>query len=175
MYSVPALFGEPPSAGQAPAIGRHRLLAGPGYAVSQRGQVRERRAELNADSVTARCRGLGDTVNQELRRLVCRVIDLQCFPRVRRGVTAVAWLAVPFAVVSTGYALANPNPDAFGPHNFADYTAIVILLAGAVAWLLHRFLPHAVVSEAPRRRPRTAADDRPVEQRSADRCRRRTE
>jgi hypothetical protein len=34
--------------------------------------------------------------------------------------------------------LANPNPSAFGPHNFADYTAIVILLAGAVGWLLHR-------------------------------------
>jgi predicted permease len=59
----------------------------------------------------------------------------------RRGVTVVAWLSVLFVVVSTGYALANPNPDAFGPHNFADYTATVILLAGALAWLLHRFIP----------------------------------
>src|SRR5215468_179282 len=35
----------------------------------------------------------------------------------RRAVTAVAWLGVLFVAVSTGYALANPNPDAFGPHN----------------------------------------------------------
>ena len=60
-------------------------------------------------------------------------------PPARRTVTAVAWLSVAFAAVSMGYALANPNPDAFGPHNVADYTAIVILLAGAVGWLLHRF------------------------------------
>ena len=57
----------------------------------------------------------------------------------RRGVSVVAWLSVLFVVVSTGYALANPDPNAFGPHNVADYTAIVILLAGAVGWLLHRF------------------------------------
>jgi hypothetical protein len=43
----------------------------------------------------------------------------------RRGVSVVAWLSVLFAVVSTGYALVNPNPNAFGPRNFADYTAIV--------------------------------------------------
>ena len=58
-----------------------------------------------------------------------------------RAVTVVAWLSVLFVVVSTGYALADPNPNAFGPHNFADYTAIVILLAGAVLWLVQRFIP----------------------------------
>jgi hypothetical protein len=57
-------------------------------------------------------------------------------PAARRAVTTVAWLSVLFAAVSTGYALANPNPNAFGPHNLADYTALVILLAGAVLWLL---------------------------------------
>ena len=75
----------------------------------------------------------------------------------RRSVTAVAWLSVLFAAVSTAYALANPNPDAFGPHNFADYTAIVILLAGAVLWLLHRVVP-----VAPPRPPRTAAGKQPT-------------
>ena len=65
----------------------------------------------------------------------------------RRGVTAVAWLGVLFVVVSTSYALVNPDPDAFGPHNFADYTAIVILLAGAVLWLLQRFIPLAVAGQ----------------------------
>lgn len=74
----------------------------------------------------------------------------------RRAVTAVAWLGVLFVVVSTGYALANPNPDAFGPHNLADYTAVVILLAGAVLWLLHRVVP------APRRGPRNAVGAQPA-------------
>ena len=69
-------------------------------------------------------------------------------PGAGRAVTVVAWLSLLFVGVSTGYALANPNPDAFGPHNFADYTAIVILLAGAVLWLLRRFVP--VAARAPR-------------------------
>lgn len=73
-------------------------------------------------------------------------------PAARRAVTAVAWLSVLFVAVSTGYALANPDPNAFGPHNFADYAAIVILLAGAVGSLLRRFIPLA----APRGR-RSAA------------------
>ena len=70
-------------------------------------------------------------------------------PAARRAVTAVAWLSVLFAAVSTGYALANPNPNAFGPHNLADYTAIVILLAGAVIWLLRRFVPQAPRQQLP--------------------------
>jgi predicted acyltransferase len=77
-------------------------------------------------------------------------------PAARRAVTVVAWLGVLFAAVSTGYALANPNPDAFGPHNLADYTAVVILLAGAVLWLLHRVVP------APRRGPRNAVGAQPA-------------
>lgn len=72
----------------------------------------------------------------------------------QRGVSVVAWLSVLFVVVSTGYALANPSPNAFGPHNFADYTTMVILLAGAVAWLFHRFIPRA----AARQPGRNAAD-----------------
>lgn len=59
----------------------------------------------------------------------------------RRGVSVVAWLGVLFVLVSTGYALANPDPNAFGPHNFADYIAIVLVLSGSVAWLLHPWLP----------------------------------
>ena len=70
-------------------------------------------------------------------------------PPARRTVTAVAWLSVLFAAVSTGYALANPDPNAFGPHNLADYTAIVILLAGAVIWLLRRFVPQAPRQQLP--------------------------
>ena len=78
-------------------------------------------------------------------------------PAARRVVTAVAWLSVLFAAVSTGYALANPDPNAFGPHNFSDYTAIVILLAGAVLWLLHRLVPPAA-----RQRPPNAAGEQPA-------------
>ena len=70
-------------------------------------------------------------------------------PAARRAVTGVAWLGVLFAAVSTGFALANPNPNAFGPHNLADYTAIVILLAGAVIWLLRRFVPQAPRQQLP--------------------------
>lgn len=76
-----------------------------------------------------------------------------------RTVTAVAWLSVLLVVVSTGYALAHPNPNAFGPHNFADYTAIVILLAGAVLWLLHNLAPGAA-----RPRARRAAGEQPAQQ-----------
>jgi hypothetical protein len=79
----------------------------------------------------------------------------------RRGVTVVAWLGVLFVVVSTGYALANPNPNAFGPHNFADYTALVILLAGAVLWLLQRFVPLGAAGQ----RGRNAGDHAPPAQR----------
>ena len=82
-------------------------------------------------------------------------------PATRRGVTAVAWLSVLFVAVSTGYALANPDPNAFGPHNFADYTAITILLVGALIWLLHR-----VVGPAPKQRPRNAVGEQPVQHNS---------
>ena len=78
-------------------------------------------------------------------------------PAARRTVTAVAWLGVLFAAVSTGYALANPDPGAFGPHNLADYTAIVILLVGALLWLLHR-----LVRPAARPRPRNTAGEQPA-------------
>jgi hypothetical protein len=78
-------------------------------------------------------------------------------PAARRVVTAIAWLSVLFAVVSTGYALANPDPNAFGPHNLADYTAIVILLAGAVLWLLRRLVP-----PAQRQRPHNAVGEQPT-------------
>ena len=84
----------------------------------------------------------------------------------RRAVTAIAWLSVLFAAVSTGYALANPNPNAFGPHNLADYTAIVILLAGALLWLLHRF-----AAPAPQRRPGNTVAEGPAEHSSPDRRR----
>ena len=75
-----------------------------------------------------------------------------------RTVTAVAWLSVLFVAVSTGYALAHPNPNAFGPHNFADYTAIVILLAGAVLWLLHN-----LALGAARPRARRAVGEQPAQ------------
>ena len=83
-------------------------------------------------------------------------------PGVRRAVTIVAWLSVLFVAVSTGYALANTDPNAFGPHNFADYAAIVILLAGALLWLLRRFL-----SLAAPRRPRVAAAESSASRNSA--------
>jgi hypothetical protein len=83
-------------------------------------------------------------------------------PGVGRAVTIVAWLGVLFMAVSTGYALANPDPNAFGPHNFADYTAIVILLAGALLWLLRRLLTLAVP-----RRPHRAASESPAPRNSA--------
>ena len=83
-------------------------------------------------------------------------------PAARRAVTAVAWLGVAFAAVSTGYALANPDPNAFGPHNLADYTAIVILLAGAVTWLLRH-----VVSPVQPSRPHTAAGELPAQHHSS--------
>ena len=83
-------------------------------------------------------------------------------PATGRAVTAVAWLSVLFAAVSTGYAVANPDPNAFGPHNVADYTAIVILLGGAVLWLLQRFVPLA-----PRQRTHNVVGEQPVEHHSS--------
>jgi len=84
----------------------------------------------------------------------------------RRAVTAIAWLSVLFAAVSTVYALANPDPNAFGPHNLADYAAVVILLAGALLWLLHRF-----AAPAPQRRPGNTVAEGPAEHSSPDRRR----
>ena len=61
--------------------------------------------------------------------------------------------------VSTGHALANPNPNAFGPHNFADYTAIVILPVGAALWLLQRHVPVATLRSRGTAGERPAPDD----------------
>jgi|SRR6516165_755792 hypothetical protein len=87
-------------------------------------------------------------------------------PPTRSAVTAIAWLSVLFAAVSTVYALANPDPNAFGPHNLADYAAVVILLAGALLWLLHRF-----AAPAPQRRPGNTVAEGPAEHSSPDRRR----
>ncbi|HEY2596082.1 MAG TPA: hypothetical protein VGK33_19490 [Chloroflexota bacterium] len=41
------------------------------------------------------------------------------YARLRLWHTVVPSLAM---AVSTGHALVKPNPNAFGPHNFTDYT-----------------------------------------------------
>lgn len=33
-----------------------------------------------------------------------------------------------------GFALANPNPAALGPHNFNDYSPVVLFGSGALLW-----------------------------------------
>ena len=89
-------------------------------------------------------------------------------PPTRSAVTAIAWLSVLFAAVSTVYALANPDPNAFGPHNLADYAAVVILLAGALLWLLHHLVPLA-----PRQWPRNAVGEEPAARSSSRQAPRR--
>jgi hypothetical protein len=81
-------------------------------------------------------------------------------PGTGRAVTRVTWLSVLFVAVSTDYAPANPNPNAFGPHNFAHYTAIVILLAGRGAVAAPAPCASDDVAAVPRHRWRTAGAGR---------------
>lgn len=72
---------------------------------------------------------------------VLKVLAAQLFSsrpsnRAHRGVTIVACLAIASVVGTTGFALTHPNPNAFGPHNFADYVPVIILFAGAGIWLV---------------------------------------
>lgn len=43
-----------------------------------------------------------------------------------------------FAAFAIGWAIGHPDPRAFGPHNFNDYSPIVIFTAGALLWLTRK-------------------------------------
>jgi hypothetical protein len=44
-------------------------------------------------------------------------------------------IAVVGLAVITAFGIANPDPNSFGPHNFADYTPVAIVMAGIVTWV----------------------------------------
>jgi len=48
-------------------------------------------------------------------------------------VIGLTWAFDVFAIV---WAIAYPNPNAFGPHNFNDYAPVVLFSVGAITWYL---------------------------------------
>lgn len=52
-------------------------------------------------------------------------------------------LAVVGLAVITAFGITNPDPNSFGPHNFADYTPVAIVMAGIVTWVASQIRPRA--------------------------------
>lgn len=55
---------------------------------------------------------------------------------VRKGVTAVALCSAVALAVIIPLGISNPDPNSFGPHNFADYVPVGLLAIGIGTWLL---------------------------------------
>src|SRR5579862_8249275 len=61
----------------------------------------------------------------------------------RRAVSVVAALGLIALAIIVPMGLFNPDPNSFGPHNFADYVPVSLILVGVAAWFgsqLHRRL-----------------------------------
>lgn len=55
---------------------------------------------------------------------------------VRKWVTGVALLSAVALAIIIPLGISNPNPNSFGPHNFADYFPVALLAIGIGTWLL---------------------------------------
>lgn len=49
-------------------------------------------------------------------------------------VNIVIGLTWAFDLFAIGWAIVHPNPNAFGPHNFNDYSPVVLFTIGAILW-----------------------------------------
>jgi peptidoglycan/LPS O-acetylase OafA/YrhL len=54
----------------------------------------------------------------------------------RRGISLVAVFSVVALAVIVPIGVSNPDPNSFGPHNFADYVPVALLVVGIAAWLV---------------------------------------
>jgi hypothetical protein len=63
-----------------------------------------------------------------------RLMVLGWTPGRRLLVNILCALAVVGLAVITALGITNPDPNSFGPHNFADYTPVAIVMAGIVTW-----------------------------------------
>jgi peptidoglycan/LPS O-acetylase OafA/YrhL len=52
----------------------------------------------------------------------------------RRAVSVVAALGLIALAIIVPMGLSNPDPNSFGPHNFADYVPVGLILVGVAAW-----------------------------------------
>lgn len=57
-------------------------------------------------------------------------------PSLRKWVTGVALLSAVALAIIIPLGVSNPNPNSFGPHNFADYFPVALLAIGIGTWLL---------------------------------------
>lgn len=54
----------------------------------------------------------------------------------RRGISVVAVLSVIALAVIVPLGVSNPDPNSFGPHNFADYVPVALLVIAAATWVV---------------------------------------
>ena len=67
----------------------------------------------------------------------------------RRGISVVAVFSVVALGVIVPLGVTNPDPNSFGPHNFADYVPVVLLVIGIAAWVVSQLrLPRVTVTSA---------------------------
>ena len=52
----------------------------------------------------------------------------------RIGISVVAGLGVAALAIILPIGISNPDPNSFGPHNFADYVPVVLILTGVATW-----------------------------------------
>jgi peptidoglycan/LPS O-acetylase OafA/YrhL len=57
----------------------------------------------------------------------------------RRAVSVVASLGLVALAIIVPMGLSNPDPNSFGPHNFADYVPVSLILVGVAAWFGSQF------------------------------------
>ena len=72
----------------------------------------------------------------------------------RRGVSLVAVFSVVALAVIVPIGISNPDPNSFGPHNFADYVPVALLLLGVAAWVVSQLrIRSATLASAGDRQP----------------------
>lgn len=67
----------------------------------------------------------------------------------RTGVTAFALLSAVALAVIIPLGVTNPDPNSFGPHNFADYVPVGLLLVGIGAWFVSQLRRRSRPVDAP--------------------------
>lgn len=58
----------------------------------------------------------------------------------RRAVSVIAALGLVALAIIVPMGLSNPDPNSFGPHNFADYVPVSLILVGVAAWFASQLL-----------------------------------
>lgn len=57
-------------------------------------------------------------------------------PWTRRAISVVATIGAVALAIIVALGLSNPDPNSFGPHNFADYVPVALIVAGITTWFV---------------------------------------